>query len=400
MKYNIAELSSALPKVEFVVDLQSLFAKLSQLTDLRKRRGVRYPLPVLLMVVVLAKLAGIDKIQEIAEWARAYQVELAELFELNRKTMPHPTTYSRVLGDKVVVEQLEKVLQDHFQQKLSEEVPARGSLTVSIDGKTLRGTIPFGQKSGVHLMAAYLPSQGLVLAQVAVGSKTNEITAAPKLVKLFDLRGTVVTGAAMPAQRELSVQVVGDGGDFLWLLKANQKGLLGQIAQLFEPLEWGSGFNAPPRSVQSYTDYSHGHARSEKRTIWVSSELAGYAYWPHLAQVFKLEREWMAWGSDDIKSEVRYGITSLPAGVAGPKRLLEIARQEWSIENSLHYVRDVTFKAASSQLRRGQAPQVLAALNNLVLNLLRTNKVTNIAKARREWGFSFTRALIQFSACA
>lgn len=358
---------------------------------------MRYPLPVVLMVVILAKLAGLDKIQEIAEWWRAYQVELAQLFGLSRKTMPHPTTLSRVLGEKVVVEQLEKVLQDHFQQSLDEQIPARGSLSISIDGKTLRGTIPYGQTSGVHLMAAYLPSQGLVLAQIAVGSKTNEITAAPKLVKLVDLTGTVVTGDAMQAQRELSVQIVGDGGDFLWLVKANQKGLLGEIQQLFEPLEWGNGFNEPPLSVQNYTDYSHGHARSEKRTIWVSSELCGYSYWPHLAQVFKLEREWMEWGGDDIKSEVRYGVTSLPQSVAGPARLLEIARQEWSIENTLHYVRDVTFGEDSSQLRRGNAPQVLAALNNTILNLVRSNGATNIAKARREWSFAFTRALLQLT---
>jgi hypothetical protein len=199
----------------------------------------------------------------------------------------------------------------------------------------------------------------------------------------------------MQAQRELSVQVVGDGGDFLWLLKANQKGLLGEIEQLFEPLVWGKGFNEPPLAITTYTQYSHGHARSEKRTIWASSELCGYSYWPHLAQVFKLEREWLVWGSDDIKSEVRYGITSLPQAVAGPQRLLEIARQEWSIENSLHYVRDVTFGEDSSQLRRGKAPQVLAALNNAVLNLLRSNGATNIAKARREWNFAFTRTLLQ-----
>lgn len=400
MKYNMLEWVNTLPKVEFVVDLQALFANLSQLTDLRKKRGVRYPLPVLLMLVVLAKLAGADKLQAIAEWSRAYQVELTSLFGLNRQTLLHPTTFSRVLGDKLLVEQLERVLQTHFERTLSQQVPTRGSLTISIDGKTLRGTIPSGQTTGVHLLAAYLPKQGLVLAQLAVGSKTNEITAAPKLVKLLDLRGTVVTGDAMQAQRELSVQIVGEGGDFLWLVKANQKGLLGEIEQLFEPLEWGKGFSEPPLAVQTYTQYSHGHARSEKRTIWISSELAGYSYWPHLAQVFKLEREWLEWGSDDIKSEVRYGITSLPATVVEPARLLEIARQEWGIENSLHYVRDVTFGEDASQLRRGQAPQVLAALNNTVLNLLRCSNVANIAKARREWGFAFTRALLRLSSCS
>jgi predicted transposase YbfD/YdcC len=380
----------------FFLELDSLFASLSQLTDLRKPRGVRYPLPVILMVTILAKLAGANNLQEIAEWSQAHQSQLAALFGLNRTTMPHPTTFSRVLGNKLIVAQLEQLLQAHFQPKLSDQVPARGSLTVSIDGKTMRGTIPSGLTSGVHLMAAYLPAEKLVLTQVEVGSKTNEITAAPTLVKQLDLRGMVVTGDAMQAQRGLSTQIVGDGGDFLWLVKANQKGLLGEIAQLFEPVDWGQGFSPPPLAVQTHTTYSHGHARSEKRTIWVSQELTGYAYWPHLGQVFKLEREWLEWSNDDIKSEVRYGITSLPATVAGPDRLLEIARQEWGIENSLHYVRDVTLGEDACQVRRGKAPQVLAALNNTVLNLLRSQGATNIAKARRAWNYAFTTFLFQF----
>ncbi len=100
-------------------------------------------------------------------------------------------------------------------------------------------------------MAAYLPGQGMVLAQVEVGSKANKIVAAPKLLKLVDLRGVVVTGDTMQAQRELSVQIVGAGGDYLWLVKANQPGLLGEIEQLFsEPPQLGAGFSALPTDFE------------------------------------------------------------------------------------------------------------------------------------------------------
>jgi predicted transposase YbfD/YdcC len=215
-------------------------------------------------------------------------------------------------------------------------------------------------------------------------------------LKMVGLRGVVVTGDAMQAQKELSVQVVTDGGDYLWLVKANQAGLLGEIARLFEPIEWGSGLSEPELEIQSHLTYDHAHARTEKRTMWVSSELAAYSYWPHLSQVFNLERAWVAWeaGEIKVKSEVRYGITSLSGEVAGPARLMQIAREEWGIENSLHWVRDVTFNEDHSQVRRGGAPQVLAILNNIVISTLGLSGISNVAKARREWRFAFSRALL------
>jgi predicted transposase YbfD/YdcC len=391
MNYNTLALALALPKVAFIVDLQALYEKFCQLSDHRHARGIRYPLPVLALIALLAKFAGQDSFQAIADWAKAHHCELSQLLGL--KAMPHPATLSRVLGDKLESSELEKVISDHFKDHLSGEIPTRGSLTLSIDGKTLRGTIPAGATQGVHVMAAYLPQQGIVLAQVEVGTKTNEITAAPQLLKMVDLRGVVVTGDAMQAQKALSVQVKADGGDYLWLVKANQKTLLGEIQQLFEPLDWGSGFSPPPLEIQSHFEYTRDHARVEKRTMWVSSELAPYSYWPQLSQVFKLERQWLDKGSDELKSEIRYGITSLPSNVAGPARLMQIAREEWGIENGLHWVRDVTFNEDHCQVRRGGAPQVLAILNNIVISTLRLAGVENIAKARREWGFAFTRAL-------
>jgi len=395
MKYNILALDVTLPNVGFIVDLQVLYEKFCQLTDQRHPRGIRYPLPILTLIALLAKFAGQDSFQAIADWANAHQLELAHLLSLKRVSMPHPATLSRVLGDKLECNQLEKVISDHFKNQLREQIPSRGSLTLSIDGKTLRGTIAAGAKHGVHLMAAYLPKHGIVLAQVEVGTKTNEITAAPRLLKMVDLRGVVVTGDAMQAQKALSVQVKAEGGDYLWLVKANQKDLLGEIKQLFEPLDWGIGFSPPPLEIQSHFEYTSDHARVEKRTIWVSSELAPYSYWPHLSQVFKLEREWLDKGSDEVKSEVRYGITSLPGDVAGPQRLMQIAREEWGIENSLHWVRDVTFNEDHCQVRRGGAPQALAILNNIVISTLRLAGQENVAKARREWGFAFTRALLK-----
>ncbi|NNJ10394.1 ISAs1 family transposase [Chloroflexales bacterium ZM16-3] len=139
------------------------------------------------------------------------------------------------------MDQLEQVLGQFFaEQQATAAVPERGSIVLAVDGKTLRGTIPAGQSRGVHLVAAYLPEQGVVLAQRAVDRKENEIVAVPKLLKQLDLTGMVVVGDAMQAQRELSIQVVEAQGDYLWFVKENQKtqyrisGAVGELVILSE----------------------------------------------------------------------------------------------------------------------------------------------------------------------
>lgn len=166
------------------------------------------------------------------------------------------------------------------------------------------------------------------------------------------------------------------------------------------PSSGGPVLVSHPYQSSKQSNTTRGYGRVEKRPIWVSSELAGYSYWPHLAQVFKLEREWLELATDELKREVRYGLSSLPREVAGPERLMQIAREEWGIENSLHWVRDVTLREDESQLRRGKAPEVLAILNNVVLGTLRLSlgSKCNITKTRREWGHTFSRALALFEA--
>jgi len=189
----------------FAFSLQALAERFQTLTDQRKARGLRYPLDVLLVVAVLAKLSGHSRLESLTDWARIRAAALAPLFGLKRPTMPHQSTWSRVFGRAVDVDQLEQVLRTFFQeQRHSAEIPARGSIVLAVDGKTLRGTIPNGQTRGVHLVAAYLPETGVVLAQVAVDRKANEIVAVPKLLRQLDLTGMVVVGDALQAQRALT----------------------------------------------------------------------------------------------------------------------------------------------------------------------------------------------------
>jgi predicted transposase YbfD/YdcC len=364
-----------------VLDLGAIYRQFQTLADGRKRRGLRYPLAVLLTIAVLAKLSGYAQVAAIADWARARADALADLFELARRSMPHEATWTRVFSQALSITALEQAVATLSAGPSTAEVPARGSLIVNLDGKTLRGTIPLGQTSGVHLLAAYQADQGRVLAQAAVGSKTNEIGAAPALLEQLDLIGVVITGDAMHAQRDLSTQVVQAGGDYFWWVKENQPTLLADLELLFAEEYVSAGWSAPPVDFTTARSVNKGHGRLEVRELTASSMLQDYVDWPYLAQVVRVERTRIT----KVKTEqqVSYAISSLPATLADAPRLLAICRAHWRIENGLHYRRDVTLQEDASQVRVGVAAQVLATLNNLVCALCARAKMSNLAAFQR-----------------
>lgn len=363
------------------INVAALYQQFQTIADARKRRGKRYPLALLLTIAVLSKLAGYSSARAIADWARERAEALAELFELRQARMPHPTTWTRVFGHAAAIEALEQAVATLSAPPSTAEVPARGSIVLNLDGKALRGTIPLGQTAGVHLLAAYQAEVGSVRAQVAVERKTNEIGAAPAVLHQLDLTGVVVTGDAMFAQRGLSTQIVEAGGDYFWWVKENQPGLLAELMLLFDQECVTAGWSAPPVDFTHAQSVDKGHGRLEVRTLTTSSMLAEYSDWPYLVQAVKVERRRIT----KLKQthEVAYGITSLPSAEAAAGRLLVIGRAHWGIENGLHYRRDVTLGEDGSQVRCGQAPEVLAALNNLVCSLVVGAGVRNLAEFQR-----------------
>lgn len=399
MKCTILPLDIQLPNEPFAFDLQSLVERLSTIPDLRAPRGVRYPLPVVLTVAVLAKLAGHGKLRAVAEWAGLRAEQLCPLLGFERTTLPHPTTWSRIFGTALDPAALDEVVGQFFTQLCSPSIrrkrKRRAGLTITIDGKTLRGTIPLGTTRGVHLVAAYLPDVGVVLVQLQVVEKANELTVAPTLLGQLDLTGVVVTGDAMFAQRNLSVQVVKGGGDYLWKVKENQPELLDDIRTLFNPPPLSKG-EAPgsdmPTDLVKARTVDKGHGRMEEREIWVSSALKGYSDWPHLEQLFQL-RSRVVDGLGQISEGVHYGVTSLPRNAASPRRLLQIARSHWGIENGLHHRRDVSLAEDHCQVRMGQAPHVLATLNNAVVGLAAHHGEAKLPVAQRAFAYRLDRAL-------
>jgi predicted transposase YbfD/YdcC len=366
----------------FIFSLNSLYARFEQLTDRRRRQGTRYPLAFVLTVMVAAKLAGADSPQQIADWVAERAELFAKTFELKRPDMPHHNTYRRILQRAVVVTELEQVVRDFLAEWPQPGVPVH----ISLDGKTLRGTLASGERRGQHLLAAYWAEASLVLCQVAVAPDTNELGAAPQVLEMLDLPGKIITGDALYAQRELSEQIGKAGGDYVWTVKGNQPTLRADIEQLFAPdHSLVTGFNTGPTDYRTAQTFDKGHGRIETRRLTVTSQLQETSDWPYLAQVFRLERTAKSMVSGHTRQEVVYGLTSLSAAQASPKRLLELVRTHWQQENGLHYRRDVTFQEDAIRMQDWSAAHALAVLNNLALALLARARYSSLPQARRHY---------------
>ncbi len=361
------------------VDVRSCYRVFMQLADQRSARGIRYALPVALTLILLAKLAGQDTACGMATWLRHRAALLVKALKLSRPAMPHRTTISRILGQAVNVDEFEQQIGCFFENGLSGDQ----EIVVTFDGKTIRGTIEADESHGLHLLAAYVPQQGVVLLQVEVDRKENEIVVAPQVLERLELRNRIFLGDALHTQRQLSAQIVTGGGDYVWKVKDNQPQLKKDIAAAFEPAPCAPGHSATPDDMRTASTVDKGHGRLEKRTITVTQDLKDYLDWPGAQQVFKLERHFVSLKSGSQGQETIYGVTSLPPDHAGPARLMTLNRSYWGIENGLHYRRDVTFREDSCRLKLGNAAHMMAAINNLALGLILRNGNTNAPEARR-----------------
>lgn len=209
------------------------------------------------------------------------------------------------------------------------------------------------------------------------------MTVAPTVLGLVPPAKRLFTGDALYCQRVLCRAIDAGGGAYLFAVKQNQPALYDDLRWLFE-------WPAPGETFATAVQHDQHGDRVETRRLWASPALHGYSDWPGLRQACKVERTVVQKGQ--VTTEVRYAITSLGPRV-GPARLLALWRGHWAIENRLHYVRDVTFGEDASQVRSGAAPQVMAALRNAALALLRHAGVTNVAAAVRATGWQPGAAL-------
>ena len=349
---------------------------LAEIPDPRQARGKRYPLVAVLALACAAMLCGYRSYSAIAEWGRNYGAALLQALGFPRATAPCAATLS-LLFRRLDCARLEAALGQWAEAALAAAPPAPDAGEgLSLDGKTLRGSRKQGAP-GAHLLSALSQRLGLTLAQTAVDEKTNEISAVQTVLEHVLLAGRVVTLDALLTQRAVAQAIVDRSGDYVMVAKDNQPHLRQDIAGL---LATPAHLAAPLRRAQTV---DKGHGRIERRRLTARALLPGDCDWPGAQQVFRLERRVIRTKTGEIHTEVLEGLTSRPAEAADPQQVLGFLRDYWHIENKSHWVRDVTFDEDRSQVRTGAIPQVMAALRNTTIGLLRCAGATNIAAACR-----------------
>ncbi len=263
-----------------------------------------------------------------------------------------------------------------------------GRRLIAVDGKTLRGSAVAG-RPGRHLLAALDHARGVVLGQADVQAKTNEIPMFAMLPDQIDLAGAVVTADALHAQSARAQYLAGQRrADFLITVKRNQPSLHAQLAGL----PWRQ---IPAADIRR----ERAHGRDERRSLKVTAVAAGLAF-PHAAQAIQVIRRRRPLNGKKWSSETACAVTSLTAARASPARLAAIMRGHWLIEDSLHWVRDMTFGEDSSQVRTRNGPRVMASLRNLAISILRLTGHASIAAALRHHARRPSRPLHTIMRCS
>jgi predicted transposase YbfD/YdcC len=345
--------------------------------DFRHARGKRHSLQALLLLACVAMLTGVRGPSGIADWAKNYGEPWRTRLGFTHPKGPSQSTLQRVFA-RIAVETLESRLAQ-WTQRVAATLTTAETVDVldgaAMDGKTLRMSARCGA-ADAHLVSIFSHRLGVVLGEVAVADKTNEITASADALTMLMLTGVVITGDAMFTQRAIAETIVDAENDYLLVVKENQPTLHAEIVTLF----------ADPDAAVSVAEEATTHSqRIERRRLRASTELVGYTDWPGLAQTLCMERHVTDRRTGEMRAEIAYAVTSLSAQRATPAQLLTLWREHWHIENKLHRVRDVTYGEDRSTVRAGAGPQVLAAMRNLAIGLLRLGGATNIAAACRRY---------------
>lgn len=347
--------------------------------------NARHDLLEVLVIALCTMVCGGEDCTDMALFGRAKAPFLRQFLRL-RHGIPSHDTFSRVfrLLDPVAFHACFL----RFMRRFAET--AQG--VVAIDGKTLRHS--FDRASGtsaLHLISAWAADQRLVLGQLAVDGKSNEITAVPKLLEMLSLKGTIVTADAMNCQRDIAEQVVDQGGDYVLALKGNQGTLHADVTLFLDDPDF--------LPDGTHTEVDAGHGRIETRTSVVSTDIGWLQephQWPALAAIAKLTRTRES--GEKVTTETAYYLLSTTLGA---DRLATVVRSHWGIENSLHWVLDVTMNEDQTRNRKDNGPQNLALLRRLALNLARLEPSKGSIKGklkRAGWDDTFlTQILTQFA---
>ena len=357
-----------------------------------------HSLHTILFIVVAATIAGADGPEDMAKFANRKQNWLKRFVDLSRGVPSHDT-FGRVMG---LIKP--KQFQDAFLDWISSLESLRDQdgkpIFIPIDGKTMRGSYTNADKSDMlHIVSAWASQQGITLGQVAVDSKSNEITAIPELLKILELQGAIVSIDAMGCQREIAAKIVQGGGDYVLQVKGNQPSLQEAIAASFATEDTAADINkatAMKTKARRRTTREKSRGRLETRHYTIlplPESMSSFGKkWSKLTSIGRVVRE----VERDRKqtSETSYYICSIHAKVG---IFSDSARSHWSIENGLHWVMDVVFGEDRSRIRDGHAAENMSFIRRFVTTLLKRDTSKSSLKQKRKeaaWDTSFLEKLL------
>ena len=356
------------------------------LQDPRQQGKIAYPLDEILLLCLLAVLAGAECFTEIALFGTKKLALLRRFRPFKDGTPAHDH-----LGDILATLDAEQ-----FQGCFAAWVAAVTGVpegVVAIDGKTSRRSGRKGaSRDPIHMVSAFAARQRLVLAQVKVAEKSNEIIAIPKLLDMLAIEGAILTIDAMGCRRDIAQRVIDKKADYVLALKGNQ-GSLRDDAELFVTEQKASGFVDTEISRDTTVDGDHGRIETRTTTVIHDVEWLQQRHsWPGLKGLVIVEscREI----SGKIERETRYYITSMSMTAV---HLGHVIRSHWAIENSLHWVMDMMFRDDECRVRTDHAPANFATIKHMAINLLRRPPGKQSLRGRRKaasWDDDFLASLI------
>ena len=340
-----------------------LIEHFGEMEDPRMERSKRHKLLDIVVIAICGVICGADDWVAIADFGRAKQAWLSQFLELPNG-IPSHDTFGRVFA-RLDPEQFQAC----FRQWVQAVFKRTKGQVVAVDGKQLCGSYDTeARKAAIQMVSAWANRNQLVLGQVKVHEKSNEIPAIPALLKLLDVSGCIVTVAAMGCQKAIATQIVESGADYVLALKENQEQLFTEVRDLFRYAE-ECGFK-PVVADYHLSDSKH-HGRFERR-CWTIAEpellhmLRDYEQGANLHTLVMVQAERTT--PQQTTLETRFFISSLPAQAAP---LLAAVYGYWGIENRLHWVLDVAFREDACRVRKDHAPHNLAIVRHIALNLLK-----------------------------
>ena len=322
--------------------------------------NIRHNLIDIITIAICSVICSADTWQDISDYGISKYDWFKEFLELPYG-IPSPDTFARIFA---------RIDPDEFRSSFINWVKSISSIMdgkiIAIDGKTLRRSYDnSSDKSAIHMVSAWASQNGIVLGQVKTNEKSNEITAIPELIKMLEISGCIVTIDAMGCQKNIANLIIDNNADYLLTLKANQGNLYNDVRLYFEHHINTKNFEG----VKYFATIDGDHGRIETRKHWVTSDidwLPDKSLWHGIHTIAMVQRERDINGK--VSTENSFYISSL---TDDPFEFARTVRAHWGIENSLHWVLDISFREDECRIRKNNAPENFVVLRHIAVNLIK-----------------------------